>query len=191
MFWNKKAAGIMTTKYEGMEKEAVRDWKMHVDHFLSMRLRFLRQASSFLTVTTTPKELGTAVSFSYDQKLDEPEKSLCPAYYGKTEAEWRTMWAGGPLEALFFTIATGSFRTRAYDNYKNESYPADNVTCKEIGHYEKGMGNWCPLFANGIFFRVVYEIRVDFTDKLKAPNAKGAYTLIRGEAPACVRSTSR
>ena len=122
-------------------------------------LRFLRQAISFLTDTTMPKELGTAVSFSYDQRLEEPEKSLCPSHYGKTEAEWRTMWAGGPLEALFFTIATGRFRTRAYDNYKNES--TDIVICMEIGHYEKGMGNWCPLFANGIFLRMVYESMVD------------------------------
>ena len=52
----------------------------------------------------------------------------------------------------------------------------------EIGHYERGVGNWCPEFANGIFFRVVYEIRVDFTDKLKAPNTRGAYAVIRGRS---------
>ena len=92
MFWNKKAVGTMANKYEGMEKEAVRDWKMHVGQFLSMRLRFLRQASSFLTDTTTPKELGTAVSFSYDQRLKEPRKTLL--WEGRSRVannvDWRT-----------------------------------------------------------------------------------------------------
>ena len=126
MHWNKNAFGIMTKKYEGMEKEAVRDWKMHIKRFITMRLRLLRKASSFLTEATTPKELGTAMSFSYDHKLKEPEKTLCPTYYGKEEAEWRTMWTGGPLEALCFAIATGNFR--AQNEFKNESYPDDVVT---------------------------------------------------------------
>ena len=90
------------------------------------------------------------------------------------------MWTGGPLAALFFAIATGNFR--AQNEFKTESYPDDVVTCAEINHYEWGLGNWCPLFANGIFFRVVYEIRVTFTDRLKAPNAKGAYAVIRGRS---------
>ena len=120
LFWNKNAVGIMTKKYDGMEMEAVRDWKMHICRFITIRLRLLRQAGSFLTEATTPKELGTAMSFSYDQRLKEPKKTLCPAYYGKEDAEWRTMWTGGPLEALFFTIATGNFRTP--NDFKNESY---------------------------------------------------------------------
>ena len=182
MYWGNRAERNMSKKYQGMEKEAVRDWQLHVRHFLSMRLRFLRQASSYLTVTTTPPELGTAMSFSYDQRLGEPTRSRCPAYYGKSEAEWRTMWTGGPLEALFFTMATGSFRTRAYDEYKKEYFPPDVVTCMEIGQLERGAGNWCPLFANGIFIRAMYEIRVDFTDKIKAPNATGAYAVIRGRS---------
>ena len=85
----------------------------------------------------TPPELGNAISFSYDQDLGEQKNSLCPAFYGKSAAGWRTMWTGGPLEVLFFTIATGSFITRAYDEYRKESYPPDAVTCMEIDQYEK------------------------------------------------------
>ena len=39
-----------------------------------------------------------------------------------------------------------------------------------------------PTICQRDLFRVFYEIRVDFTDKLKAPNAKGAYAVIRGRS---------
>ena len=41
MHWSKNAFGIMAKKYEGMEKEAVRDWKMHIKRFITMRLGLL------------------------------------------------------------------------------------------------------------------------------------------------------